>query len=564
MKLIDKLTINNNNNNDNDNNKIINYDKIIINDKHKKYEKIYKNIESEIYWGLGIENELYLEFENKIEITENFFLNNHKRERYSVNYYSNYKNEIINILFEEYLKINKDIIKKIPLLINSHSFLDTDIKNQPKKLYTKLCEENPKFCGKTLLENILEYNNELKKTYKIEWLFDGDTIEFTTINFYNTKLIDIIKELNLYKKKFITNLQIFQKENKLFEKYGLIKFMEKNYAFGIHLTNINNIGIFNNGTLHYNITLPTLLNKKKIVDYQKFINIHKEAIKIIQWFEPFLIGIYNTSDPFSILKLNENIQNKINLYISSSSQRCAISRYIGIGTYDSDKMEKGKILSIPITNFNNYKNWWYNKFHENSVYSKLENLGLDINFNKNYNHGIELRIFDYIFDNLLLKESFEFIIYLMDYILENDLNNNIINPIYDDLWNNITFKIIKDGKNTILTQNEIEFYEKLLNINIKNLLSTKNNNNIKNIYYSIYFNLMKKYNIFELNNNNSYKITPIGEFSKLTLNTRIISFDNLKNIFKSINISLPIDVLSPTSILVDVKSNNCSLWICCK
>ena len=543
--------------------KPVNNDKITIFEKHKKYEKIYKNIESETFWGLGIENELYLEFENKIEITENFFLNNHKRERYSVNYYTNYRNNIINTLFQEYLKTNKNIIKKIPLILNSHSFLDTDNLNQPRRLYTKLCEENPKFCGKTLLEIILEetketkenIENELRNSYNIEWLFDGDTIEFTTINFYNSKLNDIIKELNLYKKKFIINLQNFQKKNKLFEKYGLIKFMEKNHPFTIHMTNINNIAIFNNGTLHYNITLPTLLNNKVIVDNNKFINIHKEAIKLIQWFEPFLIAIYNTSDPFSILK------NKINLDISSSSQRCAISRYIGIGTYDSDKMEKGKLLSVPISNFDNCNNWWYNKFHENSVYTKLDNLGLDINFNKHYNHGIELRIFDFISDNKLLKESFEFIIYLMDYVLEIE-ENNIINPIYNESWNNITYKLIKDSKNAILTDDEIEFYEKLLNINIKNLLINKYT---KDIYYSIYFNLLTKYNIIELNDNNSYKIIPSGKFSKLTLNTKIISFDDFKNIFKFINISLPSDIISPTSIIINTKLSNIkSFWACCK
>jgi hypothetical protein len=532
-------------------------DKINIIDKHKKYEYIYKNIESDIFWGLGIENEIYLEFENKIEVTEHFFLNNHKRERYSVNYYTNYKNEIINILFKEYLKKNKNIIKKIPLLLNSHSFLDTDNSNQSRKLYTKLCEDNPKFSGKTLLEIILENNeenteNELKKSYNIEWLFDGDTIEFTTINFYNSKLNYTIKELNFYKKKFITNIQNFQKKYKIFEKYGLIKFMENNHPFSIYMTNINNIGIFNNGTMHYNITLPTLLNNKKIVDYDNFINTHKKAIKIIQWFEPFLISIYNTSDPFYILK-----NNKINLDISKSSQRCIISRYIGIGTYDSDKMEKGKILYIPVSNFDNCRNWWYNKFHDKSVYVKLENLGLDINFNKHYNHGIELRIFDHIIDNKLLKESFEFIIYLMDSIL--DINDdNIINPIYNELWNDIVFKVIKDGEDAILTDNEIKFYEKILNIPE----SEHTNKDIKSIYYYIYFKLMKKYNnIIMLNDINSYKIVPIGKFSKLTLDTKIIKVDKLLNIFKIINIEIN-DIISPSAIIIDINLKK-SFWICC-
>ena len=42
-------------------------------EKHLKYFKQYKK--NEIFWGLGIENELYLEFEKKINITKDFLFN---------------------------------------------------------------------------------------------------------------------------------------------------------------------------------------------------------------------------------------------------------------------------------------------------------------------------------------------------------------------------------------------------------------------------------------------------------------------------------------------------------
>ena len=90
-----------------------------INNKHKKYEEIYKNIEEEIYWGLGIENELYLEFDNKIKVTKKFLLNNRRRERYSVDYFLSYKKELLDILFKDYLELYKDDNITIPLLINS-------------------------------------------------------------------------------------------------------------------------------------------------------------------------------------------------------------------------------------------------------------------------------------------------------------------------------------------------------------------------------------------------------------------------------------------------------------
>ena len=60
-------------------------------DKHNKYKNLYKT--DIVFWGLGIENELYFEFENKKKISINEFINNHQRERYSIDYYSNYKKE---------------------------------------------------------------------------------------------------------------------------------------------------------------------------------------------------------------------------------------------------------------------------------------------------------------------------------------------------------------------------------------------------------------------------------------------------------------------------------------
>jgi len=43
-------------------------------EKHIKYKKQY--LKKTKFWGLGIENELYLEFANKKKITKYFFLNN--------------------------------------------------------------------------------------------------------------------------------------------------------------------------------------------------------------------------------------------------------------------------------------------------------------------------------------------------------------------------------------------------------------------------------------------------------------------------------------------------------
>ncbi len=493
-------------------------------EKHKKYIDEYNS--NGLYWGLGIENELYLEFENKKTVSKDFFIKNHKRERYSVNYYSNYKDFYCTHAFTN---VSVSDLIELPVLINSHSFLYTDSKNNSQKLYTKLCEPNPKFLGKTLNDEIIEKNNYFKDSINNTWLYDGDTFEFTTLHFFNAKLKNVVDELQTIKNNFIQNLQEYQKDNNLFLDYGKIKFMDKNYPFALHLTNLNNIGIFNNGTLHYNLTLPTLLNKNKLIEDRKlFISEHKKAIKIIQYLEPLLIAVYNTPDFFS-----QDIKYTNSKMFSGCSQRCAVSRYIGIGTYDTDLMLEGKILTTSNSNYDNIKNWWYNKYHEGSAYNKLTEIGLDINFNKHYNHGIEIRFLDHISDKNLIYESFEFIIYLIDFTLDSvDIFDN---PIYNEIWNGLVCNVMIYGKQYILSIDEINLYSKLFNYEFKQ-------NNIKKLYYEIFDYLLVKFNEAK-KINKIYYIIPKGTFSSLVLNNKEVTKEyvvqkgftiNKKSFFKKI------------------------------
>lgn len=442
-------------------------------DKHQKYNYAY--VKNDLYWGIGIENELYFEFDKPMEISKQFFQNNHKRERYSLNYFENYKENNKNESFAATAKSLNKI--ELPLLMNAHSFIYTDFRNNPIRKYTKLCEPNEAFMGNTLAEDLLTVPF-FRETFNKNWLFDGDTIEFTTCNFYKTSLKQVVDELDNFKKLFIFNLQEFFNVKKIFQEFGKIQIMSNNHSFAIHLTNINNVAIFNNGTLHYNITLPTKLNKyRKIADKKKFITEHQRAIKIIQWFEPILIAIYNTPDYFSTL---EEYKNK-NLY-SKCSQRCAVSRYIGIGSYDSDLMITGKALTIPRCGF--LDSWWYNQYHQCSGYEKLNAVGLDVNFNKYINHGIELRFFDFITEPSLISESFTFIVYLMDFILEN--KKSIENPIHNTIWNKFVCQIMMFGLNYELTKEEINVYEVIFGVNFQS-------HNLKEFYYQVYEYLQKKY-----------------------------------------------------------------------
>jgi hypothetical protein len=415
-------------------------------DKHIKYKSYYGT--NELYWGIGIENELYLEFEKKSQVNKKIFLNNHKRERYSVDYYKNYIEEHVDCGF---LYQSFSYSGEFPTLMNSHSMTKTDCMNQSKTLYTKLCEPNPKFNGQTLWDISLK-NEYLRENFQKKFTFDGDTIEVITQDFYNTKHSNVMEEYKKCKKDFITNLRNVFSENNIFPEYGKIGFIKDNHPFAIYLTNLNNIGIFNNGTLHFNITLPTQLQEDgKISDKDAFIKVHKNYVKLIQFMEPFFLVKYGSPDIFSTNPCDNA------LLFSACSQRCAVSRYIGIGTYDTDYMKTGKLLQDDSNIFDvvTQEYGWYNQYYKKCAYTKGDKMGYDINFNKHYNHGVEIRFFDHISNDDKIAEVLEHLIYLGDWALENDV---IENPIKNVHWNGLIVKCMKYGKKTQLSYEELELY----------------------------------------------------------------------------------------------------------
>ena len=439
-------------------------------EKHIKYNSHYKP--NTMYWGLGIENEIYLEFDKMIKFDKNKFLKNHKRERYSVDYYTNYKKNILDRAFVEY---SKNYNGMIPLMMNCHSFTKTDKNNCSRTMYTKLSEPNKNFNGMLLTELLFENNKYLKDNYDKNFVYEGDIIEFITLDFFNTSLDAMISELTTTTKNYIDNLQqMFTKYN-IYPDYGTINIMKTNNPFAVYLTNMDNVGMFNNGTLHFNITLPTQLdNNYTIVDMDRFITSHCNYIRLIQAMEPILITIYGTPDPFSYI-MTKNTDNTI---FSSCSQRCAISRYIGLGTYDTDTMKTGKMLTddIKIFPIAREEYGWYKVYHKDSAYNTLDELGYDINFNKHYNHGVEIRFFDHISDINKIKEVMKFLIHLGDMALRK---NNIKNPVTNIIWNSLVVDCMKYGKDTKLTSDYIDFYNMVFDFKFKST-------NITNLYYEIF------------------------------------------------------------------------------
>jgi len=205
-------------------------------------------------------------------------------------------------------------------------------------------------------------------------------------------------------------------------------------GFAKFQTNLNNIAICNNGTYHINITLPTEINKDgKIIHPERFQQVHSNAIRAIQWIEPFLVALYGSPD----------ILHMLNKDYSGGSLRLMLSRYIGLGTYNEIKMEKGKMLND--FNYKN-KNHYLEKLHEKSPYILPETTGYDINYNKFLKHGIELRIFDY-FPEEYLEDILNFIIL----VCAHSSFNKIPDPKENKLWQNFVIDVLKYGSNAMVS-----------------------------------------------------------------------------------------------------------------
>jgi hypothetical protein len=470
----------------------------ISSDKHNKYLDFFTNNKKKDteYWGIGIENESYLMLENLIKVDKTF-LNNQKRERYSVDYFKNYKSEQLQAT------INKLDNIMIPVLINGYLFQNIDINGQHKTTYTKNPKINPKFNG-TTIDEYIKQNKSLNKLFDTNVIYDGDTIEFMTTDFYKTTVTNVIEELMKIKFIFLNEVNKLLSHEKLFNQK--IIYPTLNYGFAKNLSNPNNLSIFNNGTYHINITLPTQINNNKIVNFKQFKNVHSNAIRLIQWFEPFLLGLYGTCD----------ILHCIDSKYAGGSLRVAMSRYIGLGTYDSMTMDAGKKLNT----FEYDNSHYFSKLHIDSPYIPPKTIGYDFNFNKFKNHGIELRIFDY-FPEEYLEDVLNFIILLCQY----SYNNYIVIPQLNNDWNKFIVDVIKFGSKAKVSYELYSKIKEILNISDCCCSFLKSEHTIYDVLVECSEYLYKNYKNKDI-------------CKKLSPNMKQINFvdynDNVKNIFKNL------------------------------
>ena len=427
-------------------------------EKHKKYIDFYLGKDrrtpsydtEEEFWGIGIENESYMMTEKMEEVKSEFLMNNTKRERYSIDYFLNYK-------MDEYKKTVSYIEKvTVPHYINSYMFQKMDIHGEHKTLYTKGIRMNQKFCGMTIHEYMKYMSKKYEKLFNKNVIFDGDTIEFTTNRFYKTTVNDTVNELNTIKHIFLREVNKYLANKFIFG--SAICFPSYNYGFVKYMSNPNNIGICNSGTYHINITLPTTLSLDgmKIKEPAAFKHTHQNAIRFIQWVEPLIIALYGTPDILSCANAVVQGTNAIvqgtnavecaNGY-SKGSLRLMMSRYIGLGTYDTDTMEPGKKLND--FEYKRDASHYFNQLHNpaDSPYNPPETIGYDFNYNKFKNHGIELRVLDY-FPEEYLTDVINFIILVCQHSI---YNNKTINPQHSKLWNELVVCCIRQGSEAMVS-----------------------------------------------------------------------------------------------------------------
>ena len=358
-----------------------------IKTKWDRYKSSYGR--NELYWGLGIEEETYVQFDKPLYVATPILRTAHAPERYSVRYFLSYKAKDLS---EAILKLFPDASGciPIPLLLNAYGFQNMDRQKQHRTTYEKVPQPNEKFSGKSIFDEVRPF---LKLCYMDDFMFDGDSIEFMTQKFYKARVKGVVQELLKHKEHFLYGLNTWVKQRNLWREFGGVFQFTSNPGFVVHMTNPKNISMFNNGTYHINITLPSWIGTDgNILFPEKFLEDHRRFLRLIQWLEPLLLASYGTPDPLSKSVIEEKPSP-----FSRVSQRAAMSRYIGIGTYDTITMPEGKQNTIPVGLAHGAKGdcWWYRKYHETSAYVTPKDIGLDFNYRKHHAHGVEVRFLDW-------------------------------------------------------------------------------------------------------------------------------------------------------------------------
>jgi hypothetical protein len=386
--------------------------------KHDRYENAYRRFG--FFWGLGIEHETYLMTSQSkvIKSLEGIM----KPERYSVNYYAAYKQGIVTPALRDVVTANGGSLT-VPILMNGHSLTHCDINGEHKTTYERVPKPNPNYSGLTLFDWMCNYSTWLRNEIDRIFMWDGDTIEFMTQDFYRARVANVLAELEESEARFVHELSRLPNEG-ILETYGPLTLASPmNQPWATFVTNPKNVSMFNNGTIHINVTLPTRLGwNKKPWQPADFLEKHRALARLVQWFEPLWIAAHGSGDPFASRSPAYGSQ------FAAGSQRLAVSRYIGLGTFDTNAMPVGKINQMQKSELGPLP--WYEGLYQRTSYEPLDVIGLDLNYNKHWAHGLELRFLDQL-PMISLRSVVTQVVVLMDLAMEGWMPPD---PRKDPVW----------------------------------------------------------------------------------------------------------------------------------
>ena len=405
--------------------------------KHERYRHAYRRFG--FFWGLGIEHETYIKTAHTKRIKT--FENQMKAERYCVSYYKSYKPEPLASALATVIADASGYLD-VPILMNGHSLTRCDVNGEHATTYESKPNTNPRYSGTSLFDWACTYSAWLRAEVDRIFMWDGDTIEFMTQRFYRATVASVMDELKEGEARFVQELQRLPKQGILAGYGPLTLASPRNEPFATFVTNKANVSMFNNGTIHINVTLPTRLGfNKKPLWPRDFLEKHRRLARLVQWLEPLWIAVHGSGDP---------------LAFASGSQRLAVSRYIGVGTFDTNKMPAGKILQVPKP-----ASWAIPWYRTDTAYAPLDVIGLDINYNKHWAHGLELRFLDQLpFDSL--QAVIQQVVILMDLAMES--GPQIPNPRASQFWISAAEAAIYDGPDWSVSPEQFNALSEVLGI----------------------------------------------------------------------------------------------------
>ena len=388
----------------------------IVDTKHIKYMDLYQADQSKtLFWGIGIENESYLQWSVRQDHSS-FCKLKPKRERYSVNYYNNF----VTKPFEQVMNKMRELTHMTyPIFINSHTLQKTDSSFCHRTYYDAHSTPNPSFT-ESIHDALLKQSEFYKDVYDKSVVFDGDTIEFITQNYYKATVQDSINELVGLKEKWLSEVGPYLEDcaqKKSLGSLGSVMYPTCNEGVVSFMTTDREyMGICNTQTIHLNITLPTWLENGCIVDKSEFVKQHLAFISMLQVVEPLVAAVYGTPDLFSLIDPSYSI----------GSQRGTRSRYISLQTFDVHRPINGKLLLMKRPKNPEH---WYNRLVD-SPYELHTEIGYDVNFNKFKNHGVEIRFLDW-FPETYLKGVMDFFLLLAQHAITVGFSSMKPSDYYD-------------------------------------------------------------------------------------------------------------------------------------